>query len=872
MLSQQIRRQFLQYFKSQGHTIVPSSPVVPQDDPTLLFANAGMNQFKDVFLGRSKRAYTRAATTQKCIRLKDIDNVGHTSRHCTMFEMLGNFSFGDYFKKEAIAYAWDVSTHVFAFDPKKIWVSVFKDDDEAFSLWEKHLPAERIVRFGEKDNFWSMGDTGPCGPCSELLYDRGEKYGEALNPYEDASGERFLEFWNLVFMQFNRDSSGKLDPLPKQSIDTGSGLERIVALSMGVDNVYLTDILRSLIERIEEISKIKYDEKNTLLAPAFHVIADHIRSLSFAIADGAQPSNTDRGYVLRKLLRRAVRYGRMLNLTKPFLADVLPRLVATMGDDFPELKISQNRIAEILTIEEEAFIRTLLRGGELLSSVIERSRSLAKIAGDDAFKLKDTYGFPLEEILLIAKDENLSVDLQRFEQLEAEAKEKSRKNRKVQAQQFDQNFFSDFTRTHKPCLFEGYQHTSGPATLIGIVMADRFVDELQEGDEGLLLLDRTPFYAEMGGQVGDTGQIAKGANLFQVEDCLSPYPGVVAHLGRLAKGVMRKGDHVEASIDSSRREEIQNNHTATHLLHWALQQVLGAHIKQAGSLVDEKRLRFDFNHHKQMSPQEIREVENLVNMKIRENRIVEAHEMAFEEVQKHPEIKQFFGEKYGDRVRVVDIDYSKELCGGTHTPRVGNIGLFKIAKESSIAAGVRRIEAVTGRRAEELVQHEEDLLQQIAACLKTPMISVTERLDQMLDENKSLCLEIKNLRRCQLKDLAVKLAAKKEKAGKIPFIGAAVDVSAEDLPLFAAELMQHLKSGVVAIGAAVGERCQLIVEVSDDLVKKNISAAVLVKEAAPCIQGGGGGKQNMAQAGGKDPKGLPQAFAKIKQLLEKSPA
>ncbi|MBF8263632.1 MAG: alaS [Parachlamydiales bacterium] len=871
MLSQDLRRQFLQYFKSQGHTIVSSSPVVPLDDPTLLFTNAGMNQFKDVFLGQSKRPYTRAATTQKCIRVggkhNDLENVGHTSRHCTFFEMLGNFSFGDYFKKEAIGFAWDVATQVFAFDPKKIWVSVFKDDDEALALWEKHIPTDRIVRFGEKENFWAMGDTGPCGPCSELLYDRGEKYGAARNPYEDESGERFLEFWNLVFMQFMRDASGKMDKLPKQSIDTGAGLERVVALRMHVDNVFLTDILRSLIARVEEISHVKYVETNRALAPAFHVIADHIRSLSFAIADGAQPSNTDRGYVLRKILRRAVRYGRMLGLQKPFLADVLPRLVANMGEDFPELKASEARINEILTIEEEAFLRTLQRGGELLSSVMARSQSSKMIAGDDAFKLKDTYGFPLEEIQLIAKDEGLKVDLARFEKLEVEAREKSRQARKVSSQQFDQNFFADFTRTHQPCQFVGYDKLSAEARIVGIVKDNRFTDEMQEGEEATLLLDTTPFYAEMGGQVGDKGQIAKGINLFFVEDCISPFPGVIAHIGRMGPGVLRKGDHIQAQVEALRRQSIQNNHTATHLLHWALQKVLGTHIKQAGSLVDDHHLRFDFNHHKPMSQTEVREVENLVNEKIRENRVVHAHEMALEDVQKHPDIKQFFGEKYGERVRVVDIEFSKELCGGTHTGMIGSIGLFKIAKESSIAAGVRRIEAMTGRAAEEMVQQQEDLLLQIAASLKSPVASASEKLSSLLDENKQLCAEIKNMRKCQMKDLAVQLRSSLEKAGRVPLIAAIVPVLPEDLALLAQELMDHLKSGVIAIGVIHGEKCQLLVQISSDLSPK-LSAQNLIKEASMLIQGGGGGKPNLAQAGGKDPQGLPKALNRIREILE----
>ncbi len=875
MSSQDLRRSFLKYFQSQGHAIVPSSPVIPHDDPTILFTNAGMNQFKDVFLGKSKRDYTRATTTQKCIRVggkhNDLENVGHTSRHLTFFEMLGNFSFGGYFKKEAIAFAWDVTLHVFGFNPDKVWVSVYKDDDEAFALWEKHLPQERIVRFGEKENFWAMGDTGPCGPCSELLYDRGDSYGPEKGPKDPLSGERvaderYFEFWNLVFMQFMRDSSGSLSPLPKQSIDTGAGLERVVSIKMSVDNVFKTDILRGLIASVEEISGKKYD---TMIAPPFHVIADHIRSLSFAIADGVQPSNTDRGYVLRKILRRAVRYGRMLGLQKPFLSDVLPRLVSLMGDDFPELKASQNRIAEILNQEEEAFLRTLIRGGQLLGQVIDRSRYSKKISGEDAFKLKDTYGFPFEEIQLIANDEALQVDIAHFEKLEEEAREKSRKAHKTTAQQFDQNFFSDFTRTHKPTEFVGYQNSCCEAHLLGMVVDGAFVDEVIEGQEALVLLDKTPFYAEMGGQVGDVGTISKGTHAFQVYDTTSPFPGVIVHLGKMGPGRLCKNDQVRALIDQPRRLEIQNNHTATHLLHWALQNVLGSHIKQAGSLVDEKRLRFDFNHHKPLSQEELRDIENLVNAKVRENNPVKTYEISFNEAREKPEIKQFFGEKYGEKVRVVDIDFSKELCGGTHTSHSGNIGFFKLTKESSIAAGVRRIEAVSGRQADEWVQNEENLLNQAANLLKATPSTLYDRLYQMLEENKIMAAELKTHRKEKLKNLADHCMAKQEKIGLFHLIALEVELDSEDLNAFADELLQKLKSGVVALGVKIGERCQLVVGVSQDLVQKNILASTLVKEAAPLIQGGGGGKQTLAQAGGKHPAGLPDALDKIRQLLKK---
>lgn len=872
MLSQELRRSFLNYFKSQGHAIIPSSPVIPHDDPTLLFINAGMNQFKDIFLGKSKRDYTRAATTQKCIRVggkhNDLENVGHTTRHLTFFEMLGNFSFGDYFKKEAIGYAWDVVNHVFAFDPEKVWISVYKDDDEAFALWEKHVPHKRIVRFGEKENFWSMGETGPCGPCSELLFDRGPKYGSASNPQEDLSGERYFEFWNLVFMQFERSPGGKMEPLPKKSIDTGTGLERVASLKQGVETVFQTDVLRGLIAAAENISGKKYDPENTQSSPAFHVIADHIRSLSFAIADGVQPSNTDRGYVLRKILRRAVRYGRTLGLQRPFLADILPRLVESMGEDFPELKTARDRIAEILTLEEEAFIRTLVRGGNILNSVIDASKKTTqKISGDDAFKLKDTYGFPLEEIALIAKDENLQIDLARFEALEEEAKEKSRKAHKTAAQTFESNFFDDFTRVHKSCQFEGYQKTTCDARLIGIVVDGKFTDEIQDGQEGLLLLDNTPFYAEMGGQVGDTGQIGKGADQFHVYDTIAPYSGVIAHLGKMS-GKLRKNDTVHAVVDAERRTDIQNNHTATHLLHWALQTVLGPHIKQAGSLVEAKRLRFDFSHHKPVSQLELRQIEDLVNEKIRADVSVQVYELTYDEAQKRSDIKQFFGEKYGAKVRVIDADFSKELCGGTHTSRTGMIGYFRIAKESSIAAGVRRIEAVSGRAAEQLVRQEEELLQSLSLAVKAPVGSLGEKIEALIEENKQLHAELKEHRKGRLKQLAESCLTHKEKIGHFSLIAQEVAVETDELASFAEELLRQLKSGVVALGVKVGERCQLLIAVSQDLVQRNIHASVLIKEAAPLISGGGGGKQNLAQAGGKDPNGLSKALDKVRDLLK----
>ncbi len=871
MLSQDIRRAFLKYFQTQGHAIIPSSPVIPHDDPTLLFINAGMNQFKDVFLGKSKRDYTRAVTSQKCIRVggkhNDLDNVGHTSRHLTFFEMLGNFSFGDYFKKEAIAFAWHVATHIFAFDPEKIWVTVYKDDDEAFELWQKHIPSHRLVRFGEKENFWAMGDTGPCGPCSELLYDRGEKYGTAQNPKDDLTGERYLEFWNLVFMQYERSSDGSMTNLPKQSIDTGSGLERVISLKMGVETVFQTDILRALIAEVETITGKKYDPENPNSAPAYHVIADHIRSLSFAIADGVQPSNTDRGYILRKLLRRAVRYSRTLGLQGPFLANVLPRLVTCMGDDFPELKAAQNRIAEILTLEEEAFIRTLIRGGNILQHVIDASRISKKISGLDAFKLKDTYGFPLEEIELIAKDENLTIDHAHFQKLENEAKEKSRKAHKKVTQEFDPNFFADYMRVHKPTEFVGYNTSKTDSQILGLVHNGKFTDTLHEGESALLLLDITPFYAEMGGQVGDTGTIQKGGNQFTVEETTSPFPGVIAHVGTMKTGTLHKGDHIHAAIDVQRRLDIENNHTATHLLHLALQEELGPHIKQAGSLVENTRLRFDFNHHKALSPSDLRKIEERVNSRIRSAQAVNIYSLSYSEALKRPDIKQFFGEKYGSTVRVVDIDFSKELCGGTHVTNVGTIGIFKITKESSIAAGVRRIEAVTGKYAEKFIQQEEDELAKIAETLKTTPSSALEKINALIEKNRQLEHEIKQFRKTQTKALLEQLLTRKEKMGESYLIAEEIALSPDEMAPFAEELLQRLHSGVIALGSVTPEKCQLLIAVSPDLVQKNVHAQILIKEVSPLIQGGGGGKPNLAQAGGKDPSGLGKALKKLRDIL-----
>ena len=880
MLSQEIRHKFLSYFKEKNHILVPSSPTVPHDDPSLLFINAGMNQFKDVFLGKSERDYKRATSAQKCIRVggkhNDLDNVGHTSRHMTFFEMLGNFSFGDYFKKEAIDFAWEVSTEVFQFDPERIWVSIFETDEEAFELWKPHINEKHIIRLGADENFWSMGDTGPCGPCSELLYDRGDKFGPATNPFEDKTGERYPEFWNLVFMQYNRDSQGKMHPLPKPCVDTGAGLERIVSFMMDAPNVFQSDILSALIERIEELSGKKYDPKDPHHAAAFHVIADHLRALAFAIADGVQPSNVDRGYVLRKILRRAVRYGRLLGFNQPFLADVFPRLLSVMGSDFHELKSAETQIKEILTLEEESFFRTLKRGGNILNTIIEKAEKATRkeISGQDAFKLKDTYGFPLEEILLIAKDAELTVNLDSYDILEKQARERSRQAKEEHKHQIETTIFEDFIKHHGISQFIGYEETKAEATIKGLIVNGKLVDTMEPGQEGCVILDITPFYPEKGGQIGDKGSLSHNKAHFTVQDCQTPYPGVIAHHGILNEGVLFIGEPVLTTIDQNYRMEIAKHHTATHLLHWALQHILGSHIRQAGSLVEASRLRFDFNHHKALSKEEIEEIEKCVNAKIWGQLPLKTYELSMEEVQKHPEIKQFFGEKYGTTVRVVDINNeSKELCGGTHVKNVGQVGYFRIVKEGSIAKGVRRIEAVLGEKAEALRYQTDKELSNIATLLQSPSSQVEEAIHHLIKENERFKEQALFLRKKHLAELATSLMAQIKKSGKTPILSATVDVLKNELVELANDLIERMQTGVLLLCLIEGEKCQLLVRVSPDLVKKGIHANSLIQSISKLIGGSGGGKKESAQAGGKNPKGVIIAFDKIQELLEeeKSP-
>lgn len=850
ILSSQIRKKFIEYFKTQGHLHIPSSPVVPHEDPTLLFTNAGMNQFKDLFLGKTKADYKRAVSSQKCIRVggkhNDLDNVGHTSRHMTFFEMLGNFSFGDYFKKDAIKYAFEVTMNVFQFEFEKLWVTVYQDDDEAYELWKNFVPENRIVRLGEKDNFWAMGDVGPCGPCSELYYDRGENFGPAKSILEDVTGERYLEFWNLVFMQYNREQSGKLNKLPNQSIDTGSGLERVISLKMGVDTVFGTDSMQHLISGIERISQLKYNRHDQNLAPAFHVIADHIRTLSFAIADGAQPSNVDRGYVLRKILRRAVRYGKRLHLNEPFLGKLVPDLIQLMGDDYPEIISSKSKIEEILAIEEENFHRTLKRGGNILNQVIEKSLASQEkqLLGEDMFKLKDTYGFPLEEILLLAKDTGISPNLESYELLEEAAKERSRKAQQVTAQIAGQNVFETFVEKNGQTEFVGYEKEEVEATIDGIVTCEQFTNSISSGTEGLIILNKTPFYAEKGGQVGDSGIIEHKNAKFQVSKTLSPFPGVIIHQGKVLSGTFLVGEPVFAKIDSQRKEEIKAHHTATHLLHKALQDVLGPQIKQAGSLVDAHYLRFDFNHHKALSFEELDQIEKIVNKEIHENRTVTTYEKEYEEIKSMPEIKQFFGDKYGKIVRVVDIDqFSKELCGGTHAQNTGDLILFRIIKESSIGSGVRRIEAVTKNAAIAYLAEKEEKLKVFSKALETDESKLMDKIKSLLEENKELRADQKELKKLKLKEAKVELSKKTYSVDSYLCLIEQFNCDASELGALAQEVAEEQKIDFVLL---INEN-QFCLKISKNLISKGMKAQSLLKDLKEVIGLVGGGKEDFAQ-------------------------
>ncbi|HAY96316.1 alanine--tRNA ligase [Shewanella sp.] len=859
----ELRSAFLEFFRSNGHQVVDSSSLVPGNDPTLLFTNAGMNQFKDVFLGMDKRNYTRATTAQRCVRAggkhNDLDNVGYTARHHTFFEMLGNFSFGDYFKEEAIRLGWTFLTETLKLPKERLCVTIYQTDDEAFEIWNKKIgvAAENIIRIGDNkgaafasDNFWQMGDTGPCGPCTEIFYDHGDHIwgGRPGSPEED--GDRFIEIWNIVFMQYNRQASGEMLPLPKPSVDTGMGIERIAAIMQGVHSNYEIDIFRTLIAKAAEVIGV-----SDLSEKSLRVIADHIRSCAFLIADGVMPSNEGRGYVLRRIIRRAVRHGNKLGATEAFFYKLVPSLIAVMGDAAKGLAETQAIVEKALKAEEEQFARTLERGLGILDTALNELKG-DTLDGETVFKLYDTYGFPMDLTADVCRERNIIVDEAGFEVAMAEQRSRA---------QAAGNFGADYNAALKidaETAFSGYTELAGQAKVTAIYQNGESVTAIKAGDEAVIVLDVTPFYAESGGQVGDKGQLVANGIEFTVNDT-QKYGQATGHQGVLATGSLSVGQVIEAKVDKKLRHRTQLNHSVTHLLHAALRQVLGTHVSQKGSLVDPERLRFDFSHFEGVKAAELKEVEELVNTQIRRNHELKTAEMGIDEA-KEKGAMALFGEKYDSQVRVVTMgDFSIELCGGTHVGRTGDIGLFKITSEAGIAAGVRRIEAVTGAAAMAYVAQQQAELEEAAALLKGDANSVVAKLKAQLDKMKQLEKEM-----AQLKD---KLAA----AASADLVGDAVvvngvnvlikkldGVEASSLRGLQDELKQKLKSAIIVLGTAQEGKVNLIAGVSNDLIGK-VKAGELVAMVAAQVGGKGGGRPDMAQAGGSQPENLDAALAQV---------
>jgi alanyl-tRNA synthetase len=883
--SKQIRQTFLDFFASKGHQIVASSSLVPHGDPTLLFTNAGMNQFKDVFLGFDKRAYTRATSSQKCVRAggkhNDLENVGYTARHHTFFEMLGNFSFGDYFKRDAIKYAWELLTEVYKLPKERLMVTVYAEDDEAYDIWHKEIgvPAEKIVRIGDNkgaryasDNFWMMGDTGPCGPCTEIFYDHGAHIPGGPPGSPDEDGDRFIEIWNNVFMQFNRDEAGVMHPLPKPSVDTGMGLERISAVLQGVHANYEIDLFQALI-------KAAARETNTadLNSPSLKVLADHIRACSFLIADGVIPGNEGRGYVLRRIIRRAIRHGYKLGCRAAFFHKIVPDLVAEMGEAYPELAQGQARVAEILKQEEERFFETIENGMQILEAEFKRMYEFKEsiFSGEVAFKLHDTYGFPFDLTADICRERNsliagsemkldlelpslisaITVDTAGFDAAMARQKEQARAAGKFK---MATNLEYDGAAT----TFHGYEKLETPAKVLALYKDGSPVSILNEGDLGVVVLDETPFYAESGGQIGDSGELKSANGIFAVEDTQKIQAAVFGHHGVLKTGTLSVGDTLTAKVNMQARAATMRNHSATHLMHKALREVLGEHVQQKGSLVDTEKTRFDFVHNAPMSDAEILLVEQKVNAEILANEATQARVMDIESAQKTGAM-MLFGEKYGDEVRVLDIGSSRELCGGTHVSRTGDIGLFKIISESGVAAGVRRVEATTGEGALKLVQSQQFLINQAASELKAPAHELPSKIAQVLDNVKSLEKELARLKSKLASSQGDDLAGQAQEINGIKVLAANLDgADANALRETMDKLKDKLKSAVIVLASVNDSKVSLAAGVTADLIAK-LKAGELVNYVAGQVGGKGGGKPDMAMAGGSEPAKLPQALDSV---------
>ncbi|MEL7431544.1 MAG: alanine--tRNA ligase [Chlamydiota bacterium] len=860
MLSNILRKNFLAYFAKHGHKPLPSSPLLLPSDPTLLFVNAGMNPFKEWFLGKEPPPYPRVTTVQKCLRAggkhNDLANVGHTERHLTFFEMLGNFSFGDYSKQQAIAFAFEVATTIFSFPVEKLWASVFLTDDEAFTYWKNYLPEERIVRLGESDNFWSMGDVGPCGPCSELYYDQGSLFSSAPSPKFDPEGARYIEFWNLVFMEEEKTGT-TLSPLPQKNIDTGAGLERILALMEGKKTVFDTDILYELILKIESLSGVSYQSAK---APHFRIIADHMRSLSFAISDKILPSNTKEGYVLRKILRRAARSGKQLGLKKPFLAQLLPTLQQGMQEAYPELKNAGSTIETILTSEEESYLKTLEKGEDLFEEILSKS-SRKKLSGKEAFTLKDTYGFPLEEILLLAKDHGISVDIEEFQALEKKARALSKQGASSSEKLSSSSLLAKMSGRSSFC--RELSATTSP--ILALIKDHTFVTRLEEGEEGYVVLETTPFYPEKGGQVGDQGELKTTSSTFLVQDTQEPISGVILHQGKVTTGFLQTQETMTATLDHARRSLIAKHHTTAHLLQWALQKQFGASVAQQGSLVTQEKCRFDFSYPKALTEEELFALETLMNEKIVENIPVLTYETLYEKVESDPQILQFFGDKYGRHVRVVDMGFSKELCGGTHARSTGALSLVCITKETAIAKGVRRIEVKASTPALQHLQKERRLLSAIQKQVKAPKDALLEKLEKDQAEQEALRKKCRALEKMFLQNLEKTLLEKA--SGSPSSVIEIVPLPLKELPSFADQLAKTWPEGTVILGAQEAGRCQIAIRLSPS---SPFHAKTLVQEIAPIIEGGGGGKKSAANAGGKNGNNLPLAIETLKRLIHRS--
>ena len=871
----ELRSRFLSFFEQRGHTVVSSSPLVPHNDPTLLFTNAGMNQFKDCFLGNEKRDYVRAASSQKCVRAggkhNDLENVGRTARHHTFFEMLGNFSFGDYFKKEAIAYAWEFLTVDLKLDKSRLYVTVFTDDDEAADIWHEQegVPRERIYRFGEKDNFWSMGDTGPCGPCTEIFWDNGPEVG--CGKPECAVGcdcDRYMEIWNNVFMQFNRSADGTLTPLPKPAVDTGMGLERITTVMQGVTSNYDTDLLRGIIAYVEELSGQRYGD-NEEASVSMRVIADHSRATAFLIADGVLPSNEGRGYVLRRIMRRAMRHAKMLGFEDPVLFKTANFVLEAMADAYPEEAKRRDFVAKVVKNEEERFIQTLGNGLRILSEEIAKLKAAGQtvIPGAVVFRLYDTFGFPVDLTADIVEKDGYTLDEPGFEACMAAQRKKARENWKGSGEEAVATVYRKLLEEGRQCEFTGYQTTSGHGTVTAILKNGQIVEQAESGDELEIITSQTPFYGESGGQSGDRGRIVAADAELEVVETRKPLPELPVHLVKVRKGVLRTGDAVELLVDEEARRATALNHTATHILQAVLIEVLGDHVKQAGSLVTPDRLRFDFTHFSAMTADELRRVEIEVNRRIRDNQAVDTAEMENEEAIAAG-ATALFGEKYGDRVRVVRVgDFSMELCGGTHTKAAGDIGLFKIVQETGIAAGVRRIEAATGARALALVQEEEQTLEQLAALLKSDRPLVQSRLQKLLERQKELEREVEMLQGRLNAGQAAELLDRVQEIDGIKLLAVPIPgADAKGLRELADQLRDRLGSGVVILGSPADGKANLLVAVTKDLTGR-LHAGNLIRVLAEQVGGKGGGRPDLAQAGGNRPELLAQTLDGAPELI-----